>query len=84
MNALGIATDHSKAKITYDQFLKMNSFIRYNMGTVDEYFWFCVRLFDPHLGGFTDAAHCETIIDLLFDNQDEDGNTTKPPVVDLP
>lgn len=54
------------------------------MGSQDDYIWFCVRLFDPQLSGFASIAECETVIDLLFDNQDEDGNTTKPPKVDLP
>ena len=84
MSALGIATSHRGAKLSYEQFLKLNSFIRYNMGQDDDYIWFCVKLFDPLLGGFTKATECEAIIDLLFDNQDEEGVTTKPPKVDLP
>ena len=84
MNACGIETKSHSAKVTYEQFLKMNSFLRYNKGTEDEFIWFCVRLFDPQLCGFTPASHCETIIDLLFDNQDDEGVTTKPPEVKLP
>ena len=68
MNAMGIATNHRSAKVSYDQFLKMNSFLRYNKGTDDDYLWFCVRLFDPQLSGFNEASQCEKIIDLLFDN----------------
>ena len=84
MQALGIATNHNNAKISYEQFLKINSFIRFNNGTEEDYHWFCVRLFDPLLSGFTENSRCEMIIDLLFDNQDEDGNTTKAPEVKLP
>lgn len=68
MNALGILTSQKAAKITYDQFLQLNSFIRYNNGAEDDYFWFCVKLFDPQLTGFTKAEECERVIDLLFDN----------------
>lgn len=64
--------------------MKLNSFIRFDIGTDDDYFWFCVRLFDPLLAGFTEAEKCERIIDLLFDNQDEEGNTTEAPAVKLP
>ena len=34
--------------------------------------------------GFTRISDCEQVIDLLFDNQDEDGKTTKAPEVKLP
>ena len=81
MNALGITTTHKNASVSYDEFLKMNSFIRFNTGSPDDYIWFCVKLFDPLLTGFTAVENCESIIDLLFENQDEDGNTTKPPGV---
>lgn len=84
MNAMGIATEHRSAKISYDQFLKLNSFLRFNKGSQDDYIWFCVRLFDPQLQGFTEISHCEKIIELLFENQDEEGTTTKPPPVKLP
>ena len=50
----------------------------------DDYIWFCVKLMDPYLTGFTDISQCEYIIELLFDNQDEDGNKTKPPKTQLP
>lgn len=62
----------------------LNSFIRYNNGSDDDHIWFCVKLFDPQLTGFAYVSDCEAIIDLLFDNQDEDGKTTKPPEVKLP
>ena len=45
----------------------------------EDYIWFCVKLMDPYLTGFADIPQCEYIIELLFDNQDEDGNKTKPP-----
>lgn len=32
IEALGIATGHSKATVSYDEFLKMNSFIRFDSG----------------------------------------------------
>ena len=76
--ALGIATGHSKATLSYDDFLKMNSFIRFDNGNPDDYIWFCVKLFDPMLGGFVAVEKCEAIVDFLFENQDEDGNNTKP------
>lgn len=47
LNAMGITTDFKGAKLSYDEFLKLNSFIKYDSGTVDDYIWFCVRLFDP-------------------------------------
>ena len=68
LGALGVATSHKSAKISYDQFLAINSFLLYNTGTPDDYVWFCVKLFDPQLRGFTQADECERIIVLLFDN----------------
>ena len=79
MNAMGIHTSHRNASVSYEEFLKMNSFIKYNTGTPDDYTWFCVKLFDPRLQGFSSVKNCEAVIDLLFENQDEDGNTTKSP-----
>ena len=84
MEANGVNTKHSDARIDYDQFLKMNSFLLLNNGTPDDYKWFCVRLFDPKLAGFTTIRDCERVIDLLFDNQNESGETTKPPPVAIP
>ena len=84
MSACGIIVNHKQAKVTYEQYLLLNSFIRYNNGSDDDHIWFCVKLFDPQLTGFANVSDCEAIIDLLFDNQDEDGKTTKPPEVKLP
>ena len=81
---MGVSTKTRDAKISYDQFLKVNSFLLFNHGEPDDYIWFIVRLFDPKLAGFTSVESCERIIDLLFDNQNEGGDTTKPPKVDLP
>ena len=39
---------------------------------------------DPYLCGFADNEYCEYVIELLFDNQDEDGNPTKAPNTKLP
>ena len=33
MNAMGIHTSHRNASVSYEEFLKMNSFIKYNTGT---------------------------------------------------
>ena len=82
MNALGVTTDHKGAKISYDQFLRINSFLDSEQEVPclkDDYIWFCVKLMDPFLTGFADTEHCEYVIELLFDNQDEDGNKTQPP-----
>ena len=84
MAACGIQISHPNAKVSYEEFLKLNSFLRYNNGTTDDYIWFCVRLFDPIMSGFTLQSDCENVIDLLFDNQDETGKTTKAPPVKLP
>ena len=84
MGAMGISTFQKQAKISYEQFLKLNSFLLFNNGSPEDYMWFCVRLFDPQIAGFTKHEDCERVIDLLFDNQDESGNTTKPPAVNLP
>ena len=84
LEAMGVSTKTRDAKISYDQFLKVNSFLLFNHGEPDDYIWFIVRLFDPKLAGFTSVESCERIIDLLFDNQNEGGDTTKPPKVDLP
>jgi len=46
--------------------------------------WFCVKLFDPQLNGYKLIEDCMEVVDLLFDNQDEDGKTTKAPEVKLP
>ena len=53
MAACGIQISHPNAKVSYEEFLKLNSFLRYNNGTTDDYIWFCVRLFDPIMSGFT-------------------------------
>ena len=85
MEAMGINTSHhSDAKMSYEQFLNFNSFLHFNNGTPDDYIWFCVRLFDPKLEGFTSVGQCERVIDLLFDNQNESGETTRPPKVNMP
>jgi len=76
MSALGIQASYSKAKVTYEQFLHINSFLRYNNGSHDDFIWFCVKLFDPSLTGFTSTSDCEAIVDLLFDNKDEEGQTS--------
>ena len=73
MSAVGISASLPGSKMSYDEFLKLNSFLRFNNGTDDEYVWFCVKLFDPSLGGFAKTEDCEDVIDFLFDNQDEDG-----------
>ena len=84
LEAMGVSTSLRDAKISYDQFLKVNSFLFFNHGEPDDYIWFVVRLFDPKLTGFTSVENCERVIDLLFDNQNEGGDTTKPPKVNLP
>ena len=79
LNAFGILADYEKSRMTMVEFLRINSFLRFGHSTDDEFMWFCVRLFDPSLNGYTKVNDCEDIIDLLFDNQDEDDQTTKAP-----
>ena len=64
--ALGIDVEDSDPRITLEQFLHVNSFVRYENFSEDDMIWFCVKLLDPILGGYTPVAECERTIDTLF------------------
>lgn len=53
MSALGILANYKKAKVTMDEFLRINSFLRFGNCSQDDFIWFCVKLFDPQMCGFT-------------------------------
>ena len=70
--ATGIPTGDKGAKVSYEQFLNLVSFITHNKGTKEEYIMFFTRVFDPTMGGFTTNQEFEQIIDMMFDNEGND------------
>ena len=72
LNAFGILADYEKTALSMEEFLHISSFLRFGHNKDDDFMWFCVKLFDPKLEGYTKVDDCEDIIDLLFDNQDDE------------
>jgi len=81
LNAFGILADYDKSKLTMEEFLHLNSFLRFGHNTDHDFIWFCVKLFDPKLEGYTRVNDCMSIIDLLFDNQEDDDADINSPEV---
>ena len=84
LKAFGVFADYTKSTLSMEQFLQINSFLRFGQHSSDDFIWFCVKLFDPQLNGYRPIKDCEEVVDLLFDNQDEEGKTTKAPVSKAP
>jgi len=67
MRALGIHSNSKKDKITYEQFLNLNSLLKYRRQGKDDMIDFIVRLFDPTMQGFSSNDAFAATLDIMFE-----------------
>jgi len=66
LSAVGVDVDNFKAKIDWEHFMKLNTLLKYNNASAEDYITFIVHLFDPHESSYTRDVEFERIIDLMF------------------
>merc|ERR1719464_959220 len=67
MRALGIHSNSKEDKMTYEQFLNLNSLLKYRRQDTEDMIDFMVRLFDPTMQGFSSNDDFSATLDIMFE-----------------